>query len=120
MFSAVGGEEILALKKHNISYSIVPGISSAIAVPELAGIPVTHRKTSRGFHVITGHTAEDLIPENIKKYASTDETLVILMGLNNLSKIAETLILNGKDKKYSGGSYLPTERLLSRKQLEAT
>ena len=93
-----GGEEILALKKHNISYSIVPGISSAIAVPELAGIPVTHRKTSRSFHVITGHTAEDLIPENIKKYASTDETLVILMGLNNLSKIAETLILNGKDK----------------------
>lgn len=93
-----GGEEILALKKHNISYSIVPGISSTIAVPELAGIPVTHRKTSRSFHVITGHTAEDLIPENIKKYASTDETLVILMGLNNLSKIAETLILNGKDK----------------------
>ena len=93
-----GGEEILALKKHNIPYDIVPGITSAIAVPELAGIPVTHRKMSRGFHVITGHTAEDLIPENIKKYASTDETLVILMGLNNLSKITETLILNGKDK----------------------
>lgn len=50
-----GGEEIFALKKHNIFYSIVPGISSAIAVPELAGIPVTQRKTSRSFHVITGH-----------------------------------------------------------------
>ncbi|MDE6103840.1 MAG: uroporphyrinogen-III C-methyltransferase, partial [Oscillospiraceae bacterium] len=94
-----GGEEILALKEHNIPYDIVPGITSAVAVPELAGIPVTHRKTSRGFHVITGHTADDLLPENIKKHASTNETLVILMGLGNLSKITETLILNGKDEK---------------------
>lgn len=94
-----GGEEILALKEHNIPYDIVPGITSAVAVPELAGIPVTHRKTSRGFHVITGHTAEDMLPKNIKKYALTDDTLVILMGLSNLSKITETLILNGKDEK---------------------
>lgn len=93
-----GGEEILALKKYNIPYGIVPGISSAIAVPELSGIPVTHRKVSRGFHVITGHTADDLLPQNIKKLSSTDETLVILMGLENLSKISETLILNGKDE----------------------
>lgn len=96
-----GGEEILALKEHNITYSIVPGITSAVAVPELAGIPVTHRKTSRGFHVITGHTADNLLPENIKKYASTDETLVILMGLENLSGITEALIQNGKDKYIS-------------------
>lgn len=92
-----GGEEIIALKKRNIKYSIVPGITSAVAVPELAGIPVTHRKTSQGFHVITGHTADNLLPENFKKYSSTDETLVILMGLENISIITETLIQNGKD-----------------------
>lgn len=93
-----GGEEIIALKEHNIPYSIVPGITSAVAVPELAGIPVTHRKTSRGFRVITGHTADELIPENIKQYALNNETLVILMGLNNLEQITKTLLLNGKNE----------------------
>ncbi len=53
-----GGEEIAELQKHGIAYEVIPGISSSIAVPELAGIPVTHRKTSRSFHVITAHTAD--------------------------------------------------------------
>ena len=57
-----GGEEIFALKEAGIEYEVVPGITSCSAVPELAGIPVTHRKVSRGFHVVTGHTAEDLLP----------------------------------------------------------
>ena len=61
-----GGEEILTLKENNIEYGIVPGITSCVAVPELAGIPVTHRETARSFHVITGHTSENLLPENIK------------------------------------------------------
>ena len=79
-----GGEEIIALKEGDIPFDIVPGISSAIAVPELAGIPVTHRLTSRSFHVITGHTAEDILPENMKAYAECEGTLVFLMGLKNL------------------------------------
>lgn len=93
-----GGEEISALQKNNIEYAVVPGISSAIAVPELAGIPVTHRRSSRSFHVITGHTADDMLPENMSAYASLDGTLVFLMGLKNLKRIAKSLIKNGKDE----------------------
>lgn len=49
-----GGEEIEALKKADIPYAVIPGITSAIAAAEYAGIPVTHRNLSRSFHVITG------------------------------------------------------------------
>ena len=73
-----GGEEIIALKEGDIPFDIVPGISSAIAVPELAGIPVTHRLTSRSFHVITGHTADDVLPENMKAYAECGGTLYLV------------------------------------------
>lgn len=93
-----GGEEILALQKHNIEYAVVPGISSSIAVPELAGIPVTRRKLSRSFHIITGHTAENVLPENMESYAKLDGTLVFLMGLRHTEQIAHSLILNGKDE----------------------
>ncbi|MGN1134074.1 MAG: uroporphyrinogen-III C-methyltransferase [Oscillospiraceae bacterium] len=91
-----GGEEITALKKHGIPYCLVPGISSSIAVPELAGIPVTHRKTSRSFHVITGHTKEDFLPENMNLYAQLEGTLVFLMGLGKLELIAQKLMEYGK------------------------
>ncbi|MEE1264330.1 uroporphyrinogen-III C-methyltransferase [Ruminococcus sp.] len=91
-----GGEEILALQNAQIPYAVVPGISSAVAVPELAGIPVTHRSMSRGFHVITGHTTEDWQPERMKVYAKLDGTLVFLMGLNHLQEIADALIQYGK------------------------
>lgn len=93
-----GGEEILALQNHNIEYAVVPGISSSIAVPELAGIPVTHRKVSRSFHIITGHTAENVLPENMQAYAKLDGTLVFLMGLKHTEQIADSLIKNGKDE----------------------
>lgn len=93
-----GGEEIIALKENNIKYSVVPGISSAIAVPELAGIPVTHRQTSRSVHIITGHTADDMLPENMSNYAKLDGTLVFLMGLNNIDKICKSLIKCGKNE----------------------
>lgn len=91
-----GGEEIIELKKHNVPYSIVPGISSAVACPELAGIPVTHRRVSRSFHVVTGHTADDLLPENFQLYAHIDGTIVFLMGLRNIEKIVNGLLSNGK------------------------
>lgn len=90
-----GGEEAIALRERGIPYSIVPGITSAIAAPELAGIPVTHRRISRSFHVITWHTADDALTESIKKYAQFDGTLMFLMGLKNLHKIAEELISGG-------------------------
>lgn len=93
-----GGEEILALKEHGIKYEVVPGITSSVAVPELAGIPVTHRGVSRSFYVITGHTNEDLLPENMAQYAKIDGTLVFLMGLRNLDKITKSLMKNGKSE----------------------
>ena len=54
-----GGEEVLALQAAGIPYEVVSGVSSAVAVPAAAGIPVTHRRLARSFHVITGHTAAD-------------------------------------------------------------
>ncbi|MCD8026200.1 MAG: uroporphyrinogen-III C-methyltransferase [Clostridiales bacterium] len=93
-----GGEEILSLQANGIEYSIVPGISSSIAVPELAGIPATHREISRSVHIITGHTSEDLLPDDMNKYAALSGTLVFLMGLKNLKRISQALISCGKDK----------------------
>ena len=89
-----GGEEILALQEAGIPYETVPGISAAIAVPELAGIPVTHRKLSRSVHFITAHTADEA--PDFAKNAALDGTLVFFMGLRALPEIAEGLIRGGK------------------------
>lgn len=93
-----GGEEILSLKEHDIPFEVVPGITSAAAVPELAGIPVTHRSVSRSFHVITGHTKEDRLPSEMSAYAKLSGTLVFLMGLGSLKDIADALVRYGKSK----------------------
>lgn len=94
-----GGEEILALQAAGIPYEEIPGISSAIAIPAAAGIPVTHRKLSRSFHVITAHTAdsEDGLPEQLEKLAGLEGTLVFLMGLSQLEKICRRLIEAGME-----------------------
>ena len=93
-----GGEEILALQEAGVLYEEVPGISSSIAIPAAAGIPVTHRELSRSFHVITGHTNKlgDELPESIEALAALDGTLVFLMGLSSLEKIAQRLMAAGK------------------------
>jgi uroporphyrinogen III methyltransferase/synthase len=90
-----GGEEILALQEAEIPYTLVPGVTSAVAVPELGGVPVTHRSTARSFHVITGHTGDGLALDGIEKYARVGGTLVFLMGLNRLAEIADSLIEGG-------------------------
>ena len=91
-----GGEEAQALRDAGISYEEVPGISSAIAIPAAAGIPVTHRGVSRSFHIITGHTAAGGLPEGAAHLAALDGTLVFLMGLSHLEKIAGSLLEAGK------------------------
>ncbi len=93
-----GGEEILALQAAGIPYEEVPGISSAIAIPAAAGIPVTHREVSRSFHVITGHTNAlgDVLPESMETLAALEGTLIFLMGLTGLEKIARRLMEAGK------------------------
>lgn len=91
-----GGEECLALKAANISYEVVPGISSALAAPAYAGIPVTHRKVARSFTVVTGHTIKNSDSfENWGHLAQAD-TLVVLMGMRNLQKITDRLISFGR------------------------
>ena len=94
-----GGEEALALKELGIDFEIIPGISSSIAIPEMAGISVTHRGVSRSFHVITAHTADtaDGLPKDFDALAGIDGTIVILMGLNKLELIAERLMEAGKN-----------------------
>ncbi len=93
-----GGEEIEALNRYGIPYEVIPGITSAIAVPECAGIPVTHRGVSRSFHVITGHTKEGNGNPvcDYKVLAKTEGTLVFLMGLSKIDLIADELMAAGK------------------------
>lgn len=93
-----GGEEIVALQAAGIPYEEIPGISSAIAIPAAAGIPVTHRGVSQGLHIVTGHTADtpDALPVHFEKLAALDGTLVFLMGLSQLASIVERLLAAGK------------------------
>lgn len=94
-----GGEEIEEIAKYSIPFEIVPGISSSIAVPEYAGIPVTHRGLARSFHVFTGHTMENGEWHDFSTIAKLDGTLVFLMGIKNLDLITGDLIKNGKNPK---------------------
>ncbi|MGL5568841.1 MAG: uroporphyrinogen-III C-methyltransferase [Cetobacterium sp.] len=92
-----GGEEIEEIVKNSIAFEIIPGISSSIAVPEYAGIPVTHRGLSRSFHVFTGHTMENGEWHDFSTIAKLDGTLVFLMGIKNLDLITGDLIKHGKN-----------------------
>lgn len=92
-----GGEEAQALAADGIGYQVIPGISSALAIPLEAGIPVTHRGVSRSVHIITAHTAADTLPENLAQLAKLDGTLVFLMGQGRLGELSQALIALGKD-----------------------
>jgi uroporphyrin-III C-methyltransferase len=92
-----GGEEAEALSGAGIPFEIVPGVSSAMAVPAYAGIPLTHRKLASSFAVVTGHEARK--PNSSidwAKLATGVDTLVILMGLTNLASIVNKLIAHGR------------------------
>jgi len=90
-----GGEECLALRQAGIEYEVIPGISSAIAVPAYAGIPVTQRGVTTAFAVVAGHvgTADSDIDWNA---ISKIGTIVFLMGVEHLAEIVESLIANGR------------------------
>ncbi|MGN0987393.1 MAG: siroheme synthase CysG [Otoolea sp.] len=93
-----GGEEIQYLNQHQILWRTVPGISSALAIPEEAGIPVTHRGVSRSIHIMTAHTREDALRKDLEQFANLEGTLVILMGLESLETIVAVLMEQGRDK----------------------
>ncbi len=95
-----GGEEAEALAEAGIPFEIVPGVSSAIAVPAYAGIPLTHRKLSSSFAVVTGHEAYKAEPSvDWARLAIGVDTLVILMGLKNLPRVVAKLIAHGRSPK---------------------
>ena len=94
-----GGEEALFVKERGFDFAVVPGISSAIAVPAYAGIPVTHRDATSSFAVITGHEkpGKEVSSINWELISTGIGTLVFLMGVENLEHIVENLIKNGRD-----------------------
>jgi uroporphyrin-III C-methyltransferase len=95
-----GGEEAEALRKAGIGVEVVPGITSAIAVPEHAGIPVTHRGCASAVTLITGHEdpAKGESALNFKALAQMRGTIVILMGVSRLKDNVEALLANGKPR----------------------
>jgi uroporphyrin-III C-methyltransferase/precorrin-2 dehydrogenase/sirohydrochlorin ferrochelatase len=89
-----GGEEVLALGEAGIPVEVVPGLSTAIAAPALAGIPVTHRGIASSFAVITGHH-EHTYGSLLDGFAPGALTLVVLMGVRQRAAIAARLIARG-------------------------
>ena len=94
-----GGEEAYALTEANIPFEVVPGITSAIAAPAYAGIPITHRDYASSVAFVTGHSAA-LHPDshiNWKHLATGVDTIVVYMGVAHLRQIAERLTAHGRD-----------------------
>ena len=93
-----GGEEAIALARHDIRCQVVPGISSALAVPAMAGIPVTHRHVSTHFTVLTGMSAREeqgALVEAWERAARQGGTLVFLMGVRALPRIVDAVLRGG-------------------------
>jgi uroporphyrin-III C-methyltransferase/precorrin-2 dehydrogenase/sirohydrochlorin ferrochelatase len=89
-----GGEEALALEAAGVAYEVVPGLSSALAAPALAGIPVTHRGLASGFAVVSGHAPEAYQPA-LRSLEPGSLTVVVLMGLAHRAEIAAALLARG-------------------------
>lgn len=93
-----GGEELELLCQHHIPFEIVPGITSAVAVPAYNGIPVTHRDFCSSFHIITGHTKKSEEAEiNYDALVKMEGTLIFLMGLTAMPRICKRLMEAGMD-----------------------
>lgn len=94
-----GSEEAMACAEAGVPWEVVPGLSSAVSVPALAGIPLTHRELAGGFAVVTGHCSSTKGAEGDRQDWSAlarVETLVILMGLSRLPEIAAALLFHGR------------------------
>lgn len=101
-----GSEEAQAIEKENISYEVIPGISSAIAVPELAGIPLTHRQLSRNFTVLTASSVgidnkENITPIDYQALTKLGGTIVFLMGYHHIPEIMNNFLNSGMNENTS-------------------
>lgn len=95
-----GAEEAASLRRAGIEVSVIPGVSSSIAVPELAGIPVTHRDHASMVTFVTGHEMErDKNNIDWKSLVKSHGTIVILMGMKNAENISASLIEGGMDPR---------------------
>jgi uroporphyrin-III C-methyltransferase len=92
-----GGEEAQALERAGISYDVVPGVSSAIAAPASAGIPLTHRDHASGFFVVSGHDRE-VFASAINALKPNGVTVVILMGYGRRSELTAQLLQAGWER----------------------
>ncbi len=91
-----GGEEGSFLIGHGVPFEVIPGVSSCIAGPAYAGIPVTHRGLAQGFHAVTAHSEADALADlDFEAMARGKETCVFLMGLSKLGEIAKRLAAAG-------------------------
>lgn len=104
-----GGEEALACLAAGVEVEVVPGVTSAVAVPAAAGIPVTHRGRSKQVTVASGHEELDW-----SSLAALEGTLVLLMGVDGLAATADALVAHGKDPATPvavvESGYLPEQR----------
>src|SRR3990172_9223397 len=126
-----GYEEIQYAESFNIETEVIPGISSSLGVPALAGIPVTHRGLSESLWVITGTTRTGELSRDIKLASQSTATVVILMGVNKLHEIVEVykssdkanlpvfLIQNGtlKDERIAVGTISSIEEIVKDKHI---
>jgi uroporphyrin-III C-methyltransferase len=96
-----GGEEWNACIEAGIPVSVIPGVTSSIAGPALAGIPVTHRELAQGFVVVSGHVGPQDTRGSVDwgAVARTGLTIVVLMGVANLEPLARALVANGLDPR---------------------
>lgn len=130
-----GGEEALFLKNQGIPVQIIPGISSCIAGPAYAGIPVTHRGIAGGFRVVTAHDRKnELAKMDFKGMAGSEETCIFLMGFSKIGEIVQKLLKAGMssnmpvaviskaasmDQKTCIGTLENIEKRVREKQMEA-
>jgi uroporphyrin-III C-methyltransferase/precorrin-2 dehydrogenase/sirohydrochlorin ferrochelatase len=114
-----GGEEVMACLAAGIPASVVPGVTSAVGVPGAAGIPVTHRGITHEFRVVSAHLPPGDPRSTIDwaGLAASPATLVLLMGLEYLSEVAETLIRAGRDSgapvSVIADGTLPTQHIIT-------
>jgi uroporphyrin-III C-methyltransferase len=90
-----GGEEVLALREAGVPFEVVPGVTSAVAAPAAAGVPVTHRGISAAVTIVTGHRRRDEPDVDWRALAAVGGTIVVLMGVARRGHIAAELIAGG-------------------------
>ena len=113
-----GSEEVIACLRAGVPVTVVPGVTSAVAVPAAAGVPVTHRGVAQEFSVVSVHVAPDdeRSTVNWPALAATRGTLVLLMGVERLAAVADTLIRYGRSGSTPvsviADGTLPTQRTI--------